>query len=557
MEKKEKTFKIRKPILILFSVSVLLFLTTLYIVSGIFREKEISTISESQTTKALKLFDVKIETEATRINELVDFIECDKNIQEAWKKKNRSDLLKSCNAIYENIKKKYNITHFYFHQKDKVNYMRIHNPEKNGDTISRFTMEESFKTGEISSGIELGPLGTFTLRVVKPWIIDGKLEGYIELGEEIEHLTSEISSILNLDLIFVIDKKYLNREEWENGLKILNRSGNWDQFSNVTIISSSLETMPDNLTKALTRTCPVHGIKLIEHHKEEQFKINFNKNSFFLSINPLADVSGKEVGSILVLNNITDDILNINNLRIRIFVFFLLFSTIVFYIAFKLLGKMDSKYLKIHNDLLESAKESRELAIAAEKANLAKSSFIANMSHEIRTPMNGIIGIGEILYETSLDEDQKELVSIIKSSGETLLSIINNILDFSKIESGKVELEHLDFAIRDIAETSLEQFKVSARKKSIELTCDIRPEVPEILIGCPTSIKQVLTNLIGNAIKFTSNGEVFLQVELKKDHGSKLELEIIVADTGVGIIQNKIGYIFESFTQADSSTTRE
>ena len=236
----------------------------------------------------------------------------------------------------------------------------------------------------------------------------------------------------------------------------------------------------------------------------------------------------------------------------------------------KLLARVSQAYLEADNDryklrrsLEVSSQEMRELnedllaqKQRAEEASQAKGIFLAQMSHEIRTPMNGVLGMASLLDKTSLNDEQRHYLDVIQTSAETLLTVINDILDFSKVEAGKMELSETSFRLRQQIEGVTSLLAQRAHAKGVELACLVYHEVPDLLIGDPDRLRQVLTNLIGNSVKFTEQGEVVVRVKIKEQDDNLVTLLVEVSDTGLGVPEELQESIFQPFSQADSTTTR-
>jgi signal transduction histidine kinase/ActR/RegA family two-component response regulator len=588
----------------------------------IFAERDLQEDLHRRLSSLDRMFQDQLLADTDLLRSKLDLLVGNKTLQAAWLALDRESLLALTEDIFSEFQREFGISHFYFHRPDCINFLRVHNPPRHGDPIKRFTMIDAADNGHLSAGIELGPLGSFTLRVVEPWLINGKVGGYIELGKEIDHITPRLSRALNLDLIFLIDKSCLDRRGWEAGLAAFGNTGDWEEYGDFVVTDGSYDRVPSSLAGLLGRLS-IKTSRIIDDGSDA-YRVFSEANR--AGIQPLIDARGKCVGRIVAVYDARREIASLSSLFTRLILAGALVVVFLVFCFWVLLTRIQTQLVegdrelrykieeqdrveqqllrsrrslekevlqrrgaeeklehqvedlnrsrraslnlmedtesarremaKANESLQLSMEEARRLARAAEAASRAKSEFLANMSHEIRTPMNGVIGMTALLLDSNLDGDQREMASVIRGSADSLLTVINDILDFSKIEAGRLELENVVFDPRETLDDAADSLALQAHEKGLEFSCIAEPDLPALLRGDPGRLRQILVNLTGNAVKFTSEGEVCITASLKSaDAGSAL-VRFEVTDTGIGLDVGRQETLFKAFTQADASTTR-
>ncbi|MBF0294660.1 MAG: response regulator [Magnetococcales bacterium] len=600
--------------------------------------------------------------EATLMQASINIIKRNDAIRQALLNRDRERLLAISGALFQELREDFRITHFYYHLPDRINLLRVHQPDRHGDSIGRETLQLAMERGRTASGIEVGPLGMLTLRTVTPWYDEGRLIGFLEMGKDVETWTEPLERQFQARIHWFVPKQELQATDRA-------ASPTWHPAAGSVL-------MPPESDKALPPYLHRLAADLDTPGRHLRCNIPFEDDHFNVIRLPLRSPTGREVAFLVagkdaseqvhhsqwiislglvvgllvgmglirlfgrlldllesrlcraehresLLGRIVDAswhpiflcdassgaILQVNLGALRVLGYAegeLLATSIAglvveayretFMQAFHslrlgtknrvavqgMLRKQDQAtfYVEMHLQLFDMERPPvvvvmvqditmqkqllvslQETLSVTESANRMKSEFLANMSHEIRTPLNSIIGLTDLILNAKISRaDQRHNLEIVLRSSECLLELLNSVLDVAKIDAGRLVLERVSFDLSGQVENACAPLALRAWQKDVELFCDIDPDVPQTLIGDPVRLKQVITNLLNNAVKFTNAGEVVLRIallECSQQPEKTVWLHFSVADTGVGIPEEMHARIFERFTQADGSTTRK
>ncbi|MBF0540299.1 MAG: response regulator [Nitrospirae bacterium] len=530
------------PLLVIVFASLFLITVIVFFVHQKIELKQDVSLKLRSSERILNEDTIK---DANLIEGLTEPIINKKELETALINKDRDALKQAGLPLFNHLSAKYNITHFTFIDPECMNIIRLHDLELYGEKVTRFTCNEAVKTGKSAFGLELGALGTFTLRVVTPWYYKDKLIGYLELGMDINHIVQRIKQTLEVEPYVLIEKSMLKQQGWESGMKMLGYKSDWNMFTNYVINNASVNSIPESIKRIFSNdNFKRKKIYLVESSNSDKHNIGYF---------PLTDASGKKVGfmviSDLYTHRIKDDI-KAFSLAI---VISLLIVLLILWVFYKVLSTIDKRLRDYNNQRKLYEIKLNEAKDEAKASDRAKTEFLSNMSHEIRTPLNGIVGTLELLLDTTLNDEQKELLLIAANSAESLQLLMDSILDIVDMTSGKVSALKKKFNIRDLIRNISDVFSIKAKQKGLKFSYTISDDVPKDLFSIPELIKQALTHLTDNAIKFTDSGEV--QLIIKRHNESALIFSII--DTGIGIPKDKFDDIFKSFVQVDMSLARK
>jgi signal transduction histidine kinase len=494
-----------------------------------FQKISIEKQSLSHIPNYEKRFKDYVDSEASKISSYLEFIKEKRSLQKLFIDNNNDELYKQCQGIYQHLNKNGDITHFYFIKPDGEILLRVHDKDRHSDIIKRHTFIKSKENNSTFYGLEFGLKKNYTLRIVHPWIVDGKIIGYVELGKEVDKIIESLSTQLNIEIYFAVDKSV-----FKNAPKFVKSKLEKAHTIDSSYIVYKSNNIPKNISKLL---------------KENSMQwVDLDGNNYISHNDILKDVSGKKLGKILYLVNVTKEY---DEFIISLYRYGMIMAigTALMLLIGVFFARQSQKKINATLERLERSK------VEAEQANSAKSQFLANMSHEIRTPMNAILGFVDILSKTEKDEKRIQKFNIIKKSSKTLLNIINDILDISKIEAGEIIIDSQKNDINSIYLEVVNLFKESAESKNVNFLHSIDSDIPTCIYVDDIRLKQILFNLLSNAIKFTDkDGTVELNISYISE---KKYILFEVTDTGIGISSENLTKIFDAFIQEDSSTTRK
>jgi len=376
---------------------------------------------EVHTQEASELFNVELRADAGLLSTHIDFIEKDEKLRNAWLSKDKDALLSLTEPLFKEIRSKNRITHFYFIGLDRVCFLRVHNPGRFGDKINRHTMIKAEKKQKEASGIELGPYGTFALRVVRPWRIDGKVVGYIELGEEITHVTKKLKNILSEDMYIIVNKKHLNKEKWSEGLGMVGLRGDWDQFEDSVVIDGTTEDLPKELQAHLRK------IKLYDSQEHHAFQIKISSENRYLAggFTPLLDARGNDVGDIIILTDVTEEESALRKLVIILLASGFFIGAALSLFLYRYVSILESNILKINQQLevanltLEGEVKKRTQELQEEKRSLEFK--VKERTRELNTKIQDLKQINEVMVgrEVRVIELKKDINKLCKELGKS------------------------------------------------------------------------------------------------------------------------------------------
>lgn len=508
--------KIKKPILIPVAFAIVVFLVASLVLISWLQQRQIREGARAYIQSTRTLYEGTLREESELIKVLLNFYNDDPRLIELFVARNRGALFDYVSPIFEEIRQKYGITHFYFIDQDRRCFLRMYNPDRHGDRIDRFTLDQAEKSGEPHSGVELGANGTLSLRVDYPWIVDGKLLGYLELGKEVDGFMPTLSSILGVEILMLVETGRLDRGKWEEGQRLMGRKGDWNELPRHIVVGRTISGVPPELVGDLTNGKEGDG---------EFFNLTYGNRHYRAGITPLFVASGEEVGVIVAMKDFSDAEHSMHMLTGLLVSLVVVMSGFVFVFIYGVISRVELRLQRSREALQYEITERRK----AEKQILAalndKQVLLKEIHHRVKNNMQIVCS----LFRLQLGKIQDpRAAGILRDSQNRIsaMALIHKTLYQPKDQSSIYFEEY----IKELASSIFDSYEVDHER--IALKTDLESVAMDIdtVTPCGLILNELLTNAIKYAFPEERKGEILISFK-RKDDGFLLE----VSDNGVGL----------------------
>lgn len=515
---------------------VLTFILTAFVTTAYFLQVQVRDRALSGRVAAVaKLVDQKLDKDTNLMRAVLHTMQGIPAIGAAFAAQDRDALLREAGPLFQTLRSEHRITHLYFNNPELVNLVRLHSPDEFGDQIMRTTVTQARSQNKITHGLELGALGTLTLRVVAPWPSAGGVLGYVEMGEEIGHLVQEIHDSLSVDLLVLVDKQLLPAQQFEHGLAMLERQGSWDRFTQQVMVAYTKADIPVAMNDAV----------LAALRMGESQVFSDNRQTLHLAMLPLLDSNGQRIGDMVVMRDITGLEGTFQRSITMVTFLSLLVGAFVLGLFYFALDRVERDYQRQHDlehQLLRLDTEHARI-LQIEKLS-ALGTMVGEIAHQLNNPLVGVVNLAQLAQrEANNPARTRELLAEIRHAGQDCHTFIASMLRFAKVS--KFDCHSTDMA-QVVNETVLMFRQTIRRQIQVEL---VLPDLPVILMADPILLRHALFNLLANAAQATEGDGaivISLQAQPHPETGAP-GWRLAVRDHGKGIAPEILDKVFTPF----------
>lgn len=528
------------PLALTLAFIMCVFAVAIYSIETRIRDRDLA----ERSAAVAKLFAQKLDKDTHKMMATLRAMMINQAMVNAFRQGDRTALAQQGGELFRSLNAEHKITHLYFIRPDLVSLYRFHSPAVFGDEIQRVTLQQARESQKPAHGLELGPMGTLTLRLVTPWRQDGELLGYLEIGEEIEHLLDEIRHSLAIDLLVLVDKRYLTPAQWQRGLDLMQRSGNWARFGSHAVLAQTAEQLPAALDERLLQ-------QLLAGRAAE---ISDFGRSIHLAGVPINDAGKRQIGDLVVMRDITALESTFQWSMIAVILISLLAAGVVLGIFYLALDRVERDYRRQHDlehQLLRLDSEHRRI-LQLEKLS-AVGTMVGGIAHQLNNPLVGVVNLAQLAEREADDPARtRELLREIRSAGEDCRDFVKRMLGFSKVSC----FESRPTPMAGLIEDTVLLFR-QAESRHLPVAVKL-PEEPAVLTVDPVLIRHALFNLLVNAAQATTDGEGGIEISLERGEDKERNLPgwtLAVTDRGRGMPPEVMEKIFVPFYTTRSDGT--